>query len=44
MESMCEVFGWTPKDMEEMDLFYLDAFHSILVGKKEGEDFRKPNK
>ena len=42
MESMCEIFGWTPKDIEEMDIFYLDTFHAILSGKRESENSRKP--
>jgi len=42
MERMCENYGWTPRDIEEMDVFYLDAFLAALAGRTDGEE--KPNK
>ncbi len=31
--NLCETFGWTPEQLNEMDPFYVEAFSAIMGGK-----------
>jgi len=35
-ETLCETFGWTPKQLNEIDLFHIDAFTAIMKGREKG--------
>ena len=44
IQGLCEVFGWTPKQVEEMDIFYLNAFNAILEGRRAGQKAVNPKR
>lgn len=41
---MCETFGWTIKEYEETDLFWIDAFSAVLKGRYKGIKDKNPKK
>lgn len=35
-QALCETFGWTPQELNKVDLFYIDAFTAVLKGREKG--------
>ena len=35
-ETLCETFGWTPKQLNDVDTFYIDAFTAFIKGREKG--------
>lgn len=41
MKGLCELFGWKPQDILEMDVYYLNAFSAILKGQQKARQGEK---
>ena len=44
MQKICEQFGWTPQQFLDIDIFYINAFSNILLGRTEGMQAKNPKK
>ena len=42
--NLFETYGWTIKEYEETDLFWIDAFGSVLKGRYKGIKSKYPKK